>query len=246
MRSQRKIFLSFGGPTENYHNRVSQVCRDAETLKFFNEIREVTDSDLKEKHPHFWSKHGKFLYQNKRGFGFWLWKPYIIHSTLHDIEMNDILIYMDAGCTINVEGKQRLNEYINLLNSQSKYDIISFQMDLPEIKYSKLALLEYLKVNEEDKNSGQCNATVVLIRKGDHSLSVIKEWYRVASIHNLINDQHSIREHKMFIDHRHDQSIFSILVKQMGSIKILDETYFEHEWTTKGKKYPFWATRIRY
>lgn len=246
MKSQRKIFLTFGGPTKNYHNRVTQACREAESLNIFNEIRGVTDLDLKEKHPDFWSKHGCFLDNNRRGYGFWLWKPYTIRSTLQDIEMNDILVYMDAGCTVNLEGKERLNEYITILNGQSEFDIISFQMNLPEIKYSKKALLEYLNVNNEDKNSGQCNATVILVRKGNHSISVINEWYRIACVYDLINDQQNSREHMTFIDHRHDQSILSILVKQMGSIKIPDETYFEPEWSKKGRKFPFWATRIRY
>jgi hypothetical protein len=247
MPSQRKIFVTFGGPTENYHNRVKKICEQAESLNIFSEIRGLTDLVLKENHYDFWNNHSEFLHNNKRGYGFWLWKPYIIRSVLQDVEADDIIVYMDSGCTINVEGKQRLNEYIDLLNSQTKFDIISFQMCmLPEVKYSKYALMKHMNVNNEDQHSGQCNATVILIRKGKHSISLTNKWYNIASIYNLINDEHHSQEHKMFIDHRHDQSIFSILVKQMGSIKIPDETYFGQEWNTKGKKYPFWATRIRF
>ena len=116
---------------------------------------------------------------------------------------------------------------------------------LPEIKYSKKVLMTYLDVNTEDMRSGQCMATVIIMRKGAHSLSVVNKWYNLASICDLINDKHSLNEDKLFIDHRHDQSIFSLLVKQFGSIKIPDETYFEPHWIEKGKNYPFWATRIR-
>ena len=156
------------------------------------------------------------------------------------------MIYMDAGCTINPDGMERLNDYVKLLNNQSEFDIISSQMCmLPEIKYSKRELMTYLDVNTEDMRSGQCMATVIIMRKGEHSLSIVNKWYKLGSIYDLINDRHSSNEDKLFLDHRHDQSIFSLLVKQFGSIKIPDETCFEPHWIEKGKNYPFWATRIR-
>jgi hypothetical protein len=107
MSSQRKIFLTFGGPTANFHNRVVALSRQAETLRVFDEVRGITDLELKESHPIFWDEHNDFLMNNKRGYGFWFWKPYIIRATLHDVETNDIVIYMDAGCTINLQGKER-------------------------------------------------------------------------------------------------------------------------------------------
>jgi hypothetical protein len=118
--------------------------------------------------------------------------------------------------------------------------------DLPEIKYTKKELMTHLEVNTEDMSSGQCMATVIIMRKGEHSTSVVNKWYKLASIRDLINDKHSLNENKLFIDHRHDQSIYSLLVKQFGSIKIPDETYFEPHWMVRGKMFPFWATRIRY
>lgn len=246
MTKQRIVFLTFGGPTVNYHNRVLLICKQAESLNIFNEIRGVTDLDLKDNHPIFWRGYGEFLRNNRRGYGFWLWKPYIIRHTLQDIETNDIIVYMDAGCTINPEGKQRLNEYIDLLNNQSEFDILSFQMHaLSEVKYSKLALLEYLNINEIDRNSGQCMATVIILRKGKHSTTVVNKWYETSILPDLINDKHSPLENKLFIDHRHDQSIYSLLVKKMGSIKIADETFFYPNWITLGGRFPFWATRIR-
>jgi hypothetical protein len=244
---QRKKFLTFGGPTQEYHNRVIKIKDQAKSLNFFDEIIGLTDIDLKNNHPIFWEKNGEFMMSNRRGYGFWLWKPYVILSTLQDSGPNDIIIYMDAGCTLNPNGKERLNDYIRILNSQTEVDIISFQMcALPEIKYTKRDLLTYLDVPVEDMKSGQCMATVIIMRKGEHSISVVNKWNELASIRDLINDKRNLEEYKFFIDHRHDQSIYSLLVKKYGSIKIPDETYFEPHWVANGIKYPFWATRIRY
>ncbi len=30
----------------------------------------------------FWKKHGTFIESNPRGYGYWLWKPFIIKETL--------------------------------------------------------------------------------------------------------------------------------------------------------------------
>ena len=63
----------------------------------------------------------------------------------------------------------------------------------------------------------------------------------------LINDDKT-DEIPLFVDIRHDQSIFSVLVNKYGSIKIYDETYFEEfdsNWYKQGRNYPLLARRIR-
>ena len=74
-------------------------------------------------------------------------------------------------------------------------------------------------------------------------MNVANEWYRNCEDYNLINDN-LCGEDKEFVAHRHDQSIYSVVVNNYGSIKISDETYFS-DWENKGKSYPFWAKRIQ-
>ena len=62
-------------------------------------------------------------------------------------------------------------------NSQSQVDVLSFQMcALPEIKYTKREIMTSLDVPVEHMNSGQGMATVIIMRKGEHSLSVVNKW----------------------------------------------------------------------
>jgi hypothetical protein len=86
-------------------------------------------------------------------------------------------------------------------------------------------------------------ATVVVLKKNNHSVHVVNEWFRIASIPSMINDT-TQKENDLYIAHRHDQSILSLLVKKYGSIKIPDETYFAPDWS-RGINYPFWAVRER-
>ena len=164
-------------------------------------------------------------------------------KSLDVMNTDDILIYMDSGCTINALGMPRLKEYIDTMKN-SENGIMSFQMNhLPEKNYTKRKLIDFLQTSSEDIETGQCMATVVMIKKNDHSTMIIKEWYRLASIPHLINDDVGI-EINSFVAHRHDQSIYSLLVKKYGSVKIDDETFFAPNWK-EGGSFPFWATRLK-
>ena len=235
----QRVFITFGGPSENYQKRSKMLEEQARKSNFFTCSIGLTDEYLKSQ-PTFWKKHGDFLEKNSRGYGFWLWKPYIIKTFLNSLNDDDILVYADAGCTINYNGRKRYEEYLDLLNEKG---ILSFQLDLPEIQFTKKTVLDRYNISKEMMYSGQNMATVILLKKNKHSTQLIDEWYRMAEQHENICDDLT-NEYPEFIDHRHDQSLFSLAVKKHGSISLPDETYFHPNWRN-GSKYPFWATRIR-
>ena len=47
-------------------------------------------------HPKFIDKFSTIM-NSKRGAGYWLWKPYIIHETMDRCEKDDIIFYSDAA-----------------------------------------------------------------------------------------------------------------------------------------------------
>lgn len=227
---QQHTFMTFG--SNKFHNSVKRICNEAEHLNFFDHIHGFTEMNLKD--TDFWNEHGSFV-KNNRGYGYWIWKPYLIQKELNKMNNNDILIYCDAGCKINVEGKDRLFEYVDMLNhNKDNYGILSFQLEFKERMYTKQKILDHFSVDSEYM---QNMATVILIKKNNHSTNIINSWYDSCK-YDLINDD-ICNEHPSFIENRHDQSILSVLVNKYGSIKLIDETYF---WD--GKEYPFWATRL--
>ena len=241
-REQTKTFITFGGPTSNYHNSLRRICNEAENIRFFDNIYGFTEMDLKQD-EYFWNKHGNFIENNQRGYGYWIWKSYLIKKELNKINENDILIYCDAGCQINSRGKERLYEYIDMLNNnRDNYGIISFQLEFKEILYTKRNILEYFSI-DYNTNDLQNMATVLIMKKNSHSINIINNWYESCCNYDLINDN-TYNEDPNFIENRHDQSILSVLVSKYGSIKIIDETYFYPNWDIIGKEYPIWAKRI--
>ena len=239
----KRYFITFGGPTTNYHRAVDRICREAYHSRMFDIIIGITDSNLKQDIP-FWETHGTFLESNKRGSGYWLWKPYIIMRQLEQMKENDILVYADAGCAINAndESKRRMGEYIDMVND-SEYGILSFQMGYAENTYTKADILEHLNYTE---NTGQLVGTTFVLRKCKHVIDMTKLWYDTCCTYDLINDTPSKIPNAIgFIDTRHDQSIWSVIRKKYGSITLPDETYFNN-WQRDGYKSPIWAVRNTY
>ena len=237
----RKIcFITFGGPVTSYHSAVDNICKQAKDFEIFNEINGYTEKNLKDD-SYFWNNHGDFIKNNSRGYGYWIWKPYLIQQKLNKLNYGDILVYTDAGCEINPKGKQRFYEYIDMIDKDPKqYGLLTFQTPHLEKYYSKLAIFDWFKIDDEEiKNSGQCVGSIQIIKKTEHSLNVINKW--VENMHyELINDN-LFNEILGFKDNRHDQSIYSILVKKYGSIKIPDETWYNN-WDD-GNFIPFLAKR---
>ena len=63
-------------------------------------------------------------------------------------------------------------------------------------------------------NSDQYQAGVVLYSINDKTKNFINEWYDLGCDYHNIDDSPSISKNSdIFIEHRHDQSIFSLLLK---------------------------------
>jgi len=235
----KTYFMTFGGPTKLFHNQVNRIMNEANQFRVFNEMFGYTEMVLKNDFT-FWGKHGDFIQSNARGYGYWLWKPYLIYERLRRINEGDFLVYCDAGCTINPRGLKRFQEYKEILDA-SPLGIIAFQLTHLEKTYTKRKVYSHFGSKPEDDTQYQCSANVIMIKKTARSIDTIRQWYEIASHHDLINDTRE-DEHPEFKDHRHDQSIWSMLVRE-NAVVFPDETYFGNGYWDE--RFPFWAKRNR-
>ena len=177
---------------------------------------------------------------DQQGGGYWIWKFDIIKQQLNKMANNDILIYLDAGCSININAKSRFNEYIELLNNSNE-SIISFKLNSDEICYTIKELLQYFDIDEPK----QFMATVLIMKNTEKMMKIIDECINILrKDHLLVTDHYNkIGQCREFKDNRHDQSILSLVRKKYGSIILKDETWFQPFGNDESKKFPFWATR---
>ena len=231
-------FVTFGGPSPEYHNAVKRICGEAKQFQLFTRIFGYTDLYLKND-TEFWSRHGEFISSNSRGYGYWIWKSYLIKQQFAAMNDGDVIVYADAGCTLNVRGKARLLQYIDMCDR----GIVSFQSPHIEKEWTKGDLSQYLGASQSDLSSGQFVGGIFLIRKSKSTVDLVDRWYDACCNYRLLDDSPSIVPNDPnFKENRHDQSIWSLLRKQYTGMVLSEETFFR-DFLTDGILFPIWATR---
>lgn len=220
----KKIFLTFAD--RRMSRALNRVQSQADAMGVYDLIilanEHTLDLSFRE---HF----SKYLKSGTRGFGYWTWKAQIILQTLRQMNDGDLLQYTDAGCHLNPRGRKRLDEYF-IMTQNSKSGILAFQakpptfhdekielLDLRESRWCKGDLCDALAVrsNPSIMETQQIGSGIIFIKKCHTSINIISSWLDVYKNDlNLINDSESKTENPPgFVEHRHDQSIFSILAK---------------------------------
>jgi hypothetical protein len=210
-----KVFITFGAGGKQYKDAGDRLLKQADNIKLFDKTVFYNDNDLKND-ENFWSKHSSFISKNKRGYGYWLWKPYLIQKTMSLLNDGDILMYLDAGCEIDIRNKNEIEKYFEIVKKD--YICGTLTSDHPERKWCKMDLLIKLDMvdNDEVLDSIQRQAGAQLIYVCNKTRELINEWYTIVSNdYHMIDDTKSIApNYPIFKEHRHDQSTFSLLTKK--------------------------------
>jgi hypothetical protein len=214
-----KYFINYA--SNGFNNSQQEGLRCAE--KFGFKSIGYSDKDIDEE----FKENNKNIFFSKRGAGYWIWKPYIILDMLNKIDDSDCLIYMDSGARL-IEDP---SEYLNIIDDKG---ILAFSMVQKTSKWTKGdCFYEINKNDREDfKDYNQLQGTYIFFRKCDYSISFVKRWLELCCKENLITDSSNIHMDNFidFIDHRHDQAIFSLLCYNEGIVNIpqIDQYCVEH------------------
>ena len=160
----------------------------------------------------FLTKNKKILTQ-KRGAGYWLWKPYLIFQTLKNVKEGDVVFYADSGSEF-IKPMKPIFELIK------ENDVVGFKLsgNHKEKQYTRKAVIERVWANSDDvADTNQDMASFIGVKKTSNTESkdgVIGRWLDLCQDPELIMDQpRSSDEFEGFIDHRHDQSLWSLISK---------------------------------
>lgn len=237
-----KIHLvSFGAPYFRFKNAHKRFFADAKLFNKFSSINIFSEKNIykfcKDIKPY------KDTISNTKGYGYWIWKYFLISEMMNQISQNDIILYADIGCTFNRKGSQRFDEYIA---KAKKYGALTFKLDHEEFKYTKKdTFIRVFGNSFVNYSSSQRLATTFFLVNNKFNKSIIEEVKSIGledNFHFISDSLSSEPNHKFFVEHRHDQSIFSLISKKYNLISIKDETFFRN-WNTDGIRFPIWATR---
>jgi hypothetical protein len=156
-----------------------RLAKEAKKSGYFSSIQYLNDMNIKK----FIQLHKNTFTKNRfEGFGFWLWKPYIIYNQLLKMHDNDILIYADSGVTINSGAEATLEKYIKYLRGPAK-SIVCFSIfkdqknwhpSLDLFYNEKLAKSIFPNLSVFDINWSY--AGLILIKKNSDSLRIVANW----------------------------------------------------------------------
>lgn len=191
--------------------------------------------------------HERFIRNNPRGFGYWIWKPQSILQTLSAASVGDIIVYMDVGFELNATAIYRMKEYFNLMMA-SKYKMLSFSNTHTEYRWTKMDLASRLGLTTSSPHllTTQLAAGFIIFQYTQENAQLIKQWRDLAIEKNYhySSDATSLEaNHPEFIEHRHDASIFSLLRKQRGTEITHYEVQAYNHFEVIKTNLPAWASR---
>lgn len=175
----------------------------------------------------FRESHGQFMHSTARGFGYWIWKPTIILETLARAAPDDVVVYLDAGFTLNPAGHRRFTEYLEVTRD-STYGMLSFQNIFTEAHWTKADLARRLGLESGHKHmkTSQLSGGFLMVKPTTENRDLIRTWQEIAvedQYHHSDDSPSVAPNHPEFKEHRHDQSIASLLRKSRGT----DITHYE-------------------
>lgn len=235
-------FVTFGN-VNTYGRALARIEQEARNMGVFSNIWAWNENDLD---ADFVATHGSFL-RSSRGYGYWIWKPQVVLQALRKTPSGSVVVYADAGCVLKKEGVLRLQEYIRMARD-STMGILGFYLPgILEKQYSKMDTIQHIFPNPTEGiyNSNQRVGGIHVWVSAPSTIAFAEEWLStcIRDGYKYVSDVPSgIPNLPGFVDHRHDQSIFSLLSKKYNVSVIEDETWHPqwHQYS-----YPIFAARKR-
>ena len=161
------------------------------------------------------------ILQTPRGGGLWLWKPYCILLMLNSVKDGETVIYLDSKYVF-VAPVDKLFQNRDLLVWKNKPTEPSYS----HVAYCKRSVL----TKYSSRDGEQSWAGLLVVRKSKQTVAILREWLEMCCVYEDISDENTGPNHPEFIDHRHDQSLLSIVLAKHGvPLLTLDDTILQKQ-----------------
>jgi hypothetical protein len=211
-------FVTFGDGSPQTRGAAIRLRRQAIKSSIFTTVKAYNLKLLRDEFPSFWAKHEEFLLSNRRGLGYFLWKPFLLSSTLAAMEENDFLMYADAGCEIIS------NETVDLLDlfpTEPNVDlaVVPLEAHHTNERWTNKRCCSHFHNARRFTCLPQMATTFFFVRNTKRARAFGERWLELSVVDDCSNliDRPGSGESKVFEAHRHDQSIFSFLAYEWES-----------------------------
>jgi hypothetical protein len=145
--------------------------------------------------------------QNPRGYGYWVWKPYLIRYMISLLDGADRLFWMDAA----------MLPFASLKRLQFSGVYIQKNIFHDPREWCNARPFDSLPVGRQFFRDGAVpDASLIAFEVEASACRLIDRWCDLCLRHDLLADEVSGHHHPRFIDHRHDQSILGYAAFEIG------------------------------
>lgn len=243
------IALTAGLGSVQFEEAADRVSYKLGKFPQISKVINIKTEDLKNASPMVVEKYSEYLSTEIKGYGYMSYKAELSHNALKGTFGEcDGLIWVDAGCEVLVN-TFTIRRFNGFLEYAKKNGAACFTLDTPESSYTKRDVFEkFPDINPE--LAGPQIQTTWFILHGKIGMQIAKEWLRITldGIHNLDLKHSALGERPEFIEHRNDQSIFSLVCKNMHIRPMPYEPVngiSSCKSSLRGISHPFWVSRNR-
>lgn len=261
-----KLHLTyFGDNTFSYGKK--RIREQANKFGTFKSIQEFGEEDLNDD---FWNNHASKMMERRisqpsKFYGYYACKPHFVSKALQNIPEDEILLFVDAGCELNSRAHEKLKEYYDQALSTNG---LFFHINHSEIKWTKMdTYRRIMNDNDEHFMTRQIIGGIYFVKNNSFMRNFIDEWKNICVEENgryLDDSPSKLKNHEIFVENRHDQSILSLMLKKYSEDHdfafYVDDTYeniwelngieyiydLEEQskiWNKYGKDFPIWSPR---
>jgi hypothetical protein len=225
IKINKMYFLTYNDDSGNYDKDIQKLVDSVKKYSYC----EIIVFHKKDINPYF-IQNNQNIFNHSKGGGYWLWKPYIIKETLDKLKEGDILLYIDSKYYFTEPFK-------NLFTNKMHQDIIIWKNKPNEPHY---VLKQWCKMEVIQKynmyhatfmdNYEICWGGAMILRKSNNIKSLISRWLDICCNENNITDKESSFPNSSdFIDHRHDQSLLSIVLHEFNiQLHFFEKKYLQN------------------
>ena len=153
--------------------------------------------------------------------GYYLWKPYFVNRAVNSIAYDDYLIYMDAA---GFYYKRNVREIVQYMEKNSIELVISRRYKYLEKHWTKRDAFVYMDCDSEKYwNQYQCMGCFFVAKKTKKLEMIMGEGLQYAQDARIISEAPNTcgkENYEGFVENKHDQSIFSLLMTKYDTITI--------------------------
>jgi hypothetical protein len=161
-------------------------------------------------------RHRRIL-RKPRGAGYWLWKPYITLLTLkRHMRDGDILVYCDSDARF----VSSIDPLVSICLSQFEPRIVVFTLEDEHTNriWTKRDCFHYLGLDTATYfEAPQILAGYYICQRSAPVIDFFEKWFAAMQDVRILTDEPNVSglpNYPGFREHRHDQSIFSLLARK--------------------------------